>query len=227
MQRKYIEHNPLIHKALGEIMDRRVEAIPVIEHTFSPEFEQRMERLIRAQEKPYYRLINTNAKKAVLALAATFILMITTVFSVSALREPVVRFIVEVYEKFSTVLFHSHEEELTSPTTLETIYEPSWLPDGYTAQDEMMVLTDVFQIRYYMKDADIFEFRQHIVSTGFNFDTEGTEIQRMTVLEREAILYENKGISTLVWDDGWYGYTISGLTKESDLLRVAESLREK
>ena len=51
-------------------------------------------------EKPYYRFVNTNAKKAMLALAAVILLLITMIFSVSALREPVVQFLKEVYESF-------------------------------------------------------------------------------------------------------------------------------
>jgi len=60
-----------------------------------------------AQAKPYYRFVNTSAKKALLALAVAFILLITMIFSVSALREPVVQFLAEVYE----MIFHRDEPE--------------------------------------------------------------------------------------------------------------------
>ena len=227
MQRKFIEHNPLIHKALGEIMDRRVEAIPVIEHTFSPEFERRMERLIRTQEKPYYRLVNTNAKKAVLALAAAFILLITMVFSVSALREPVIRFIVEVYEKFSTVFFSNHEDALAPPTSLETNYEPSWLPEGYALEDAMTMATDYLRMDYYAKGSDYIVLQQYALSNGMNFDTEGVEIQSALIHGKAAIMYQNKGTWTLIWDNELYGFTLSGPEGAEDILRIAESLREK
>jgi len=208
-------------------MDQRVEAIPIIEHTFSPEFEQRMERRIRAQEKPYYRLINTNAKKAVLALAATFILMITMVFSVSALREPVVRFIVEVYEKFSTVFFSNHDGELVPPATLETIYEPSWLPDGYVLEDAMTMATDFSRTDYYAKGNDYIVLQQYTLSNRMNINTEGTEIQSALIHGNTAILYQNKGAWTLAWDNGLYGFTLSGPEETGNMLRIAESLQEK
>jgi hypothetical protein len=162
-----------------------------------------------------------------LVLAAVFILMSTMVFSVSALREPVIQFFIEVYEKFSTVLFHSHEDALVPPTALEIIYEPAWLPEGYAAQDEMTVMTDVLQIRYYTNGNEVFVFRQYVAGSGVNIDTEGTEIQRSTIHRHEAILYQNKSTWTIVWNDGRYAYTISGLANESDMIRVAESLKIK
>jgi len=52
------------------------------------------------QAKPYHRFVNTSAKRAVLALVTVILLLIAMVFSVSALREPVVQFLKEVYEIF-------------------------------------------------------------------------------------------------------------------------------
>ena len=49
----------------------------------------------------------TNARKAGLILLAAILLLITMIFSISALREPVVQFLTEVYEFF----FHSDEPE--------------------------------------------------------------------------------------------------------------------
>ena len=227
MQQRYIEHNPMIRKAFAEIMDRRIEQIPIIEHTFSPAFEERMQRLIRAQSKPYYRFVNTNTKKVVLALAAAFILLVTMVFSVSALREPVVRFIIEVYEKFSTVFFHDGGEEVTLPTTLEVVYEPSWLPEGYVFDDAMTMAFDISRISYFIKDSDTIVLQQDTAATGLNFNTEGIEIQSASVRGEDAILYRNKDTWTLIWNDGQYAFNLSGPVEKGDLLRIAESLQEK
>jgi hypothetical protein len=60
-----------------------------------------------------------------------------------------------------------------------------------------------------------------------NLDTEGADIQRTTVLGYEAVLYHNKGIWTLVWDDEQYGFAITGMENKGDLFRIAESLKEK
>ena len=226
MKHDFLKDNPEIVRALGDFMDRKVEQIPIVEHTFSPAFVRRMERLSRQVSKPYFHLVNTNAKKAALALAAAFIIMLTMVFSVSALREPVVRFIIEVYEKFSAVFVDHGEEEITL-AALEIIYEPSWLPEGYEVNDEAVMETDLIRISNYFKGNEVLTLQQRIPSAGVNLDTEGSEIYSVAVHGQDALLYQNKGILNLVWEANQYVFSLSGQIDADDLRRVAESLREK
>jgi len=228
MKQDFIQANPMILRALGEAMDRRVERIPATERTFSPAFEQRMNRLICAQSKPYYRFVNTTPKKALLALAAAILLMITMMFSVSALREPVVRFIVEVYEKFSHVFIHQ-EEEAQFPATLEVYYAPTWLPEGY--QEDVEQLVDIPNLceRAFINESDYdIRFKQYtLTGTVSRIDTEGVSLKSVTVSGNEGLFFSNKGFQYLEWNDGQYGFSLVGPMPEADLLRMAESLREK
>ena len=153
--------------------------------------------------------------------------MITMVFSVSAIRGPVVRFIVEVYEKFSAVFFHGGEEEQTPPVTLEVLYEPTWLPEGYVLDDKTTTTSETIRSEHFINGKNAITFRQHTLSAGINLDTEGIEIQSVLVHGRTAILYNNKGVWTLIWDNSQYGFALSGPVNANDLLRMAESLREK
>ena len=85
--------NEKLLKALGDIDGKYVkEAMP------QPE---------GARAKPFYRYFNTSPRKAMLALAVVVLLMIAMIFSVSALREPVVQFLTEVYE----MIFNRNEPE--------------------------------------------------------------------------------------------------------------------
>ena len=229
MKQDFIQANPMILRALGEAMDRRVERIPATERTFSPAFEQRMNRLIRAQSKPYYRFVNTTPKKALLALAAAILLMITMMFSVSALREPVVRFIVEVYEKFSDVFYHRQQEEAILPNEIEVYYAPTWLPDGYQADEEQTIdFINAYERAYISKSENDIIFKQYtITGTATRIDTEGGSLKSVTVSGNEGLFSSNKGMQRLQWNDGQYGFSLLGPVSEADLLRMAESLREK
>ena len=228
MKQDFIQANPMILRALGEAMDRRVERIPATERTFSPAFEQRMNRLIRAQSKPYYRFVNTTPKKALLALAAAILLMITMMFSVAALREPVVRFIVEVYEKFSQVFIHQ-EEEAQFPAMLEIYYTPAWLPEGYRENEDQMIDALIFCERTYVNEnEDEIKFKQHTITTFvLHIDTEAVQAKPCLVNGKDGLYYSNKGIQNLIWNFEQYGFHVSGPVPEADLLRMAESLREK
>jgi len=227
MKQDFIQRNPMLLMAIGEAMDRRVERIPVPEHTFSPAFEQKMNRLIRAQSKPYYRFVNTKPKKAVLALAAALIMLLTTVFSVSALREPVVRFIMEVYEKFSQVFVQRQSEE-QYPATLETYYAPTWLPEGYLENTDRFVDVMIICERTYENESeDEIIFKQYTLASIIAIDTEGVQTKLIAVDGNEGLYYSNKGIQHLIWNDGQYSFFLHGPVPEADLLRMAESLREK
>jgi len=228
MKQDYIQRNPMILLAIGEAMDRRVERIPVAEHTFSPAFERKMNRVIRAQSKPYFRFVNTNAKKAVLALATALLILLTMVFSVAALREPVVRFIVEVYEKFSNVFFHQ-QEDAYFPDELEVYYIPTWLPDGYQIDDTKTIDIAILYKQMFFDNADHdIELKQYtITDTVLRIDTESVQTKPVTVNGNAGLFYSTKGIQTLLWNNGQYGFLVSGPVAEAELLRMAESLREK
>jgi len=191
----------------------------------SAEFERRMRRLIRTERSPYYRLANTNGKKAVLALAATFILMMTMVFSVSAIREPVVRFIIEAYQKFSRVFFHQQEEHF--PSVLEVHYLPTWLPEGYSEDINQTIdyVTDCERTYICESKYDVTFTQYTITSIVVRIDSEGTSVETVSVDGREGFYYTNKEIQSLTWSDGQYGFRISGPISEADLLRMAESIQ--
>jgi len=224
-----ILNSPQFKQALFDIQTEECELYakdtrPV---TFSPSFERKMDRLIRAQRQSYYPLINRPYKKALLALAATFILLTTMVFSVSALREPVVRFLVEVYEKFSLVFYHQEAEEAAElPATIETYYAPAWLPEGYALDDDEQTEDAIlwFTQKYIDASGDEILFMQFIISSGALIDTENIQAVEVKVHGYSGLFYSNKEIQNLVWNTGQYGFRILGPVTEADLLRMAESI---
>jgi hypothetical protein len=221
-------NSPQFKQALFDVHDQECErfAATMKPVTFSPKFERKMERLLRAQKKPYYPLVNTNFKKAVLAMAVVFILMVTTVFSVSALREPVVRFFVEVYEKFSQVFFHHNEEE-QFPATLEVYYAPAWLPDGYQENTSQMVDAIIFCERIYTgASKDDILFRQYtFTSSALRIDTEGVDAESVIINGNAGLSFSNKEIQHLTWNDKQYGFSVSGPVSKADLMRLAGSIQ--
>ena len=72
-------------------------------HSFSEEFEKRMNTLIKSQ-KSILRLVNTTGKKVASVVLALLIITASTVFGVSAIREPVVKAIKEFYTNAKEIL---------------------------------------------------------------------------------------------------------------------------
>jgi len=230
MKQDFIRDNPQLIRALRQAQDEKtdalIEASKGTPYAPSVEFERNMERLIRVQRKPYYKYTNTRAKKALLALAAAFIIMIPTVFSVSALREPVVKFFVEVYELFSSVFFGGASIE-APPMTLAQIYLPEYIPEGYTLDESATIEMSRQAIFLYHGTDGIIEYQQFLYdSAGFTINTEGIVHEEILVGEHAGVFYSNLGNQTILWTNSQYGFSLSGPVPKEELLAMALSLKK-
>ncbi len=290
----------------------------------SKKFETNMQKLISRQRKPYFYLINTASKRAAVIITVIFIALTTTVFSVEALRKPVVEFFVTVFEKFSTVVFGSGEEqdiakvssnddfyvpvftysgtssevdrvasaesptsakessawisstsserivnsshnsssietshdississppesshpnvsstsppisslssysetelELEFPKTIEQLRLPV-LPEGYVLDYEEETGISYY-VEYVNDGNDFFSFEQYVITTTkITVDTENVSLINTEINGCNAIYYENKGYGNLIWTDNEYGYTITGISDQELLSKIAESV---
>ena len=232
MKQDFIRENPLLIQALRQAQDEKtdalIEASKNSTHIVSDHFKHEMERIARAQRKSYYRYTNTRAKRAILAFAAALILMITMVFSVSALREPVVKFFVEVYELFSSVFFEKTVPEESIPTTLEQIYLPEYIPEGYALDEASSIEMSALTFHMYIGENGAIEYQQFIFdSSGFTINTEGIAHEMIMVGEHEGIFYSNLGNQTVLWASDPYGFSLAGPVSKEELLKMALSLKEK
>ena len=109
---------------------------------FSSYFEERMEKLIERQKKTYFKIINTAVKRVACIIVAILILA-GTVISVDALREGIKNFFIEVYEKFSTIVF---EKSNLNSTEITVCYDPKYIPDGYIVIDEKKSTFDYIKV---------------------------------------------------------------------------------
>ncbi len=78
------------NNAFREVIDAEFSDIPTdensIQYTFSEKFEKKMKRLINAQRKPYYHLVNSTMKRMAVA-AAVVIVIGGTIAGVMSLKE--------------------------------------------------------------------------------------------------------------------------------------------
>jgi hypothetical protein len=220
--------DPRLTAALREAQNQNTDAL--LEratgggHAFSPAFERSMARLIKAQRRPGHALVSTRPRRAVLALAAVLVLMTSLMLTVSALREPVLRLIIVAQEKYSDVSYDNTEN---LPNTLETLYAPAKLPQGYRLDETQTIDYETFYRLIYCGDGDAEIIYTQIVIAGtrMTIDTEGVETQRVLVGGREGIYYSNKGFQSVIWDDGQYSFSLIGKVTKAQLLRTARSLR--
>lgn len=189
------------------------------EHEFSVEFERKMRKLIRLQKNPLYYATNTRKKRVALVAALIAILMMTAC-SVPAIREPIVNFVIEVYEDFTTLVFQGSQNEEAEVLEKADII----IPDGYTAEE---ISTEV---SYFLEMTDnegrIITFEQVLLSnTQISVDTENTTYENISINGLDGIYYNNKGMNVLVWSNDKYNYIISGNISVEELSQIAESVK--
>ena len=115
--------------AFREVVSSEFAHIPTdessIDFTFSEKFNKKMEKLIKSQRKSYYIFINTVGKRVAILFVAIITLFAASM-SVKAIREPVINFIIEVYESFTKYFFEGETAE-----KIEKVYSITKLPVGF------------------------------------------------------------------------------------------------
>lgn len=158
--------------AFREVVSSEFAHIPCdegsIDYTFSERFNKKMDKLIKAQRKSYYFLINTAAKRVAVIFVA-FLTMFTASMSVKAIREPVINFVVEVYESFTRYFFDGDTTD-----NIDKVYTITDLPSGFTEFNKFENETNITTV-YQNSNGNIIEFTQGISdNTTFNIDTENS-----------------------------------------------------
>lgn len=323
----------LLTQALQEDLDAQMSSFSPdneIAFEFSDKFEADMQKLLNRASKPYYFFINTVGKRVAVIAVVLFIALTTTVFSVEALRKPVVEFFVTFFEKFSTVVFgeepnekmplddyyippckdsssseissitesqnitsskvifsekqisevssniqnnfHDISSSVTSyevvssrpqqessrssvssssslvfsssqalssesvssrqepepnfPQTIEKLCLPT-IPEGYVLDFEEKTNLSYYA-EYINENHEFISFEQYVIqSNKISIDTEEVVPFELEINGFQAIYYENKGISCLIWTDSEYGYCISGIANQEFLFEIAQSVKKE
>lgn len=221
-------NNNRLALAFAEVERREIGRLPSDDKIVwkpSAEFERKMAKLLKEEKTPLWQLINTRAKRAV-CIVLVILAALGASMSIKAVREPVVRFFVEIYEAFARI---THPQQ--SETPLETIYTlpRDMLPEGYELSYES-TLTTFHKEEYIFADGKTIHFCQAVISsTNITIDKEGTSIIEIFVGTHEGRYYKSKNTINLIWSDGTYLFNmIAPDTFEiGELIRLAENLREK
>ena len=194
--------------AFREVISSEFAQIPTdedsIDFTFSEKFIKRMDKLIRAQKKSYYKFINTVGKRVAVIFAA-IITLFTASLSVKAIREPVVRFIKQVYETF---IHYTFEGDIQPKIKKEFFIKT--LPDGFIQHDK--IESDLAITTIYVNDNNTIKFTQQSTNNANHFfDNESGTLTKVTISGINVDIYESENIKHAVWTDEGYFFKLTCL----------------
>ena len=195
------------------------------EYDFDAKHERKMQKLLRMHKKPYYKMINTVGKRVAIIILTVLVLLSTATFSVKALREPVVRFIITTYEKFSSLVFGSEGVE-DIPKEIEEFFEPTYVVEGY-GEDNRFRSSIENMVTYRNADKE-YTFKQYTLDSSERIvDTEDANYSIVEMGAGTAYYFEKYAESNLVWEDGNYGYFVGGDISREDAIAIAKSVAKK
>lgn len=190
--------------------------------TFSQTFETKMKKLLAAQKKSYYYMINTVGKRIAIIITALLITLTATTFGVKAIRETVIEFITETFEKFTRISI-TNNEDIPAVIVFQKI-QPQYIPDGF----EMSRLSDYGDsclILYSNSQNNIISYSQQInYDSNLTTDTEGAEIETVYINSLEGIMYTNKDFNKIIFGNEKYYFILYGQVSKEELYKIAESI---
>lgn len=194
-----------------------------IPHKFSAEFEYKIEKLIQKEKSFFWHFVNTASKRVAL-IVLVFVMLLTTACSVKAIREPIVRFLTEVYETFTEYFF---EGEKTSVITEK--YYISAIPNGFVEESAYETDTTI-NIVYRSAENNMIHYTQAVTDeTTIYLDTEKADSKTITISEHEVHLYAQEGVLYAMWTSSGYYFEIIcyGDFSEDDIVGLIQSVSTK
>lgn len=194
------------------------------EHDFSPGFERKMRKLIRRADHP----IRYRAVRAAACLLLAALLSGCTALAVSPeVRAAFVGWVREVSEGWF-VYRYTGEEQLTLE---DTVYLPTWAPEGY--EEIASPQTGTFVRTQYengAKESLTVSYVKGTEMSSLNVEWEGAVVRQTLVGCLLADLYLNPdgGPNILVWTDSEkdVAFWITAPLSEKELVQVAESIQK-
>ncbi len=192
---------------------------------FSPQFEKRMERLLRKQKQFYYPMFNTVLKRVACIAAAVLVSGSAVVLSVNGDKPEPSYFKVSGYSE-NSVYVHFFNEELPYETTKDPITPkvPSFLPEGYVLKEDRSEPRKV-ELIYEGEGTDCFYYAQYGNISNAGAHAEDAICERIRVGKYEGYLLKSESCTHLIFNDGEYLYQLNGTLTEKEILKVAKSIR--
>lgn len=191
-----------LKNAFREVISKEFEFIPLneeeIDYSFSPIFEKRMSRLIKAQQKFYYSFTNTGLKKTKV-ICAVLITMFLVACSVEPVRKPIVNFFSEIFN--DSIRYFAKGETVDYITEEYCIKS---LPDGFVEIDHSKNANEVFY-EYKNKLGEQIFFTQMITSSAdVSFDAEHGKIYSKKIKDKSVQIYESPYSNQALWIENKY-----------------------
>lgn len=214
-----------LRDAFREAANREFAMIPPeneLHHVFSPRFERKMRRLIRAEAKGYWKLIDTAAKRAVL-VAALIAALLSTALAIRPVRQRVIQFFVEVYEEYFEIRFGREERGDIDPNphTMER-YTLTEIPDGYE-ETRFMEYEQFLRTDWENENGDKIILQQELGTQEIIMNGKGNDLDYYGCGELEIGRKQDLDTKIFIWEQDGYLFSMN-VYEDFSLEKIAQMI---
>ena len=215
----------IIKDALLTIERHELKALKSLEgEGFEPSeaYRQNMQRLIRKETHWTRPFVRTKKRKFLTILVAA-LLILSSLFSISAVREPIIEYIKSAYEKSTHFFFGEDSSQYAD--VIETEYMLTWVPDDYTLLSSSKT---AFEIRCHWTKGEYY-IKLNQSSVGVDSLHLNTEKENYTRLERNGqTYYYNQSIDVycFIWTIDNYTFNLTCQNLDMDtILKILDNIQ--
>lgn len=228
------EYKLVLKKAFKEVEEQELREIPEdseIDYQFSPQFEKKMNRLIKAQKHSYWKYVNTTSKKIAVFLIAA-VISLTCVMSVEASRNAIIKFFETIFGKYTRISSYVEQDDTDNiPKTIETIYTIPNLTDdfekSYYYADDLQVITE--WVTPDMPEGQYYSLSQYANGSANGYNTESNDVMTININGYSVYVYKKSWYREYIWTEKGYMFslTIPNQTDEEFVHTIIGNLIEK
>ena len=191
---------------------------------YSQKYQENISHILIPRKKTCVKQWH-GALKRVAVFVITFTILLSSAMTVKAFRDPIIEFFVKVYDNMAEIIYDK-DAAASAPQKIETVYVPTYIPEGYVVETED-ISEEYVQIIW----------RNKSINRSIFFDQDTLEGQS-TINPEVTIIYdgdlkilctEKLGTKGFFWTDQEYKF---GLILPSDIsteecLDIIRSIKEK
>ena len=183
--------------------------------SLSQAFERRMEKLWRSTGSK-----TTRRKTKQILLVAILAAMMASVMSVQAIREPVVNFLMDIYDRCTDIIFQISANEAVEEIDF---YVPA-PPAGYVETGREELQTQV-KVEYANRSGGYMRYTQYdLEGLSLSVDTEDADVRVEEIQGISVFSYSKNGLNSIVWSDGNFGYKVNATCSFPELMEIVEDV---
>lgn len=172
---------------------------------------------------PFYTFFAIKRRRALAIIAAVAAALALTM-SVTAIRERVVKFFVEMFDTYAVI---TTDKNADYPKTIEEQYAPSYIPGGFT-EKSIIVKSRHIDVTMSNENDDEIYISQFVQGVETFIDAE-RRVESINVFkENDGVYWESVGLRSIYFEYNKYFFTIEARydISEEELIKIAKSLEK-